>query len=72
MEFTIEHSHTKRKIKGAFNIYGKRDDLKWLADRLYEQINRSESFRCGWIQIVDPAVTQKHIENTPSSGWDES
>lgn len=72
MEIIIEHSKTKRKIQGPFNICGDYQDLRLIARKILEHLERAEAagrpLGFGWVKIV--TEEQPHITNTEPASWD--
>jgi len=66
MKIIIEHSKTKRAIRGAFNICGNKEDLLEIAKQIQESCK--ENFAYGWVKIV-PEI-QDNITNTEPINWD--
>jgi hypothetical protein len=69
MEFVIEHSNTKRRIIGDFNICGTNNDLRKLAIQILMQIGDADApnFSYGWVSITEP---QPSLANTSPLAWD--
>jgi hypothetical protein len=68
MKIIIEHSQTKREIKGSFNICASVSDLREIAEQINMRLKISSNMTYGWISIVEPADS---IVNTEPKGWDE-
>ena len=51
MKILIMHSTTKRKIEGAFNICGSKEDLLNVAKQIHDGATNT-NFTYGWISIV--------------------
>ena len=68
MKVVIQHSQTKREIKGAFSLCASRDDLRSLARQILGHLEES-GFTYGWIEILanEPAGV---LANTSPRGWD--
>ena len=64
----IEHSKTRRRIKGAFNICGSRDDLKSIATQILGHLEADETMSHGIIEIR--AYHQKNDCDLPIREWD--
>lgn len=68
MKIIIEHSVTKREIKGSFNICGSAEDLHSLMRQLKSRLESDVQFNYGWINIYESA--QVSIADTPPIPWD--
>jgi len=64
MEIVIEHSNTKRTINGYFNLCGRREDLREIANQI---LNQTEDFTYGWIKI---RKEQESVTNIKPVQWD--
>lgn len=67
MRFIIEHSNTKREIKGSFRICASKEDLLFLSEQLAKE---AKDFSYGWIEIHEP-LPQMTEANTKPRHWDE-
>ena len=68
MNIWIEHSKTRRRIKGAFNICGSRDDLKSIATQILGHLEADETMSSGIIEIR--AFHQTSHASSPTKNWD--
>jgi hypothetical protein len=64
MNIVIEHSNTKRVIKGPFNLCGSHVELRSIAEQILAQIDDGY----GWIMIQ--SEVQKSLANTRPKEWD--
>jgi hypothetical protein len=67
MEIIIAHSHTKRRMKGNFDICGSKNDLIDFAEQVLSRAS-SDNFNYGWINII--SEKQPALADTEPIGWD--
>ena len=67
MEIIISHSQTKRRIKGAFDVCGSKQNLVDFAEQILEKASRDD-FNYGWVRVV--SERQPALANTEPIGWD--
>lgn len=71
MRIIIEHSKTKREIKGSFNICGTPADLRRMATQILDGIGETpgkSKFNYGWVAVTEP---HPNIVDTEPVGWDD-
>jgi hypothetical protein len=78
MKLIIEHSNTKRQIKGPFALCGSKKDLEQLKEIIENKLN--DDFEYGWInvdEIINPdesnfSTIKRQIQKTSTKpiSWD--
>jgi hypothetical protein len=66
MMVIIEQGRTKRRLRGAFNLCGSREDVQRLVDQLSAHL-ADPSWSYGWTRIMS---AQPSITNTPPQEWE--